>query len=144
MTAQERLIAELTVAHASPTPRRISAADSRRAKVIGKVASRLTELEEVRQHCEAAFEVTGDIRFAIRRTTAVEHVAKAMKRQVDKRLHQTVRLLATKWLGWRAVKHRNKRLYVGVRRKGLTDEQALEEARLARGPRHRQWWELLP
>jgi hypothetical protein len=85
---------------------------------------------------KAEFETTTSPTFCVRRIEVAEHLARVFGRVINNDLFADVARAALS-IGWTAIKNGNRSLYRGVRRRGLTDEQALADSRANR--RDRRW-----
>ena len=85
---------------------------------------------------DAEFETVASAAFCVRCLDVAEHVARTFGRVINNHLFEDI-ARAAQSMGWTAIKNGNRSLYRGVRRRGLTDEQALAASRANR--RDRRW-----
>ncbi len=101
-------------------------------RIVRTCARRIVELERVREAALEGFEATDSASYCVRRMDVVNHVAGSLGILADIRLVRSVKAVAL-GLGWRPVVSRNKRLFSGVRLKGIAPDEALRRSRELRG-----------
>jgi hypothetical protein len=94
------------------------------ARLIATVVKRLERLERIRRLMSSRWEPTGSRKCAVRRDDVVKWVGDEIGEEVNNRLRTAVLLLA-KQLGWKPANRENRRLFICVKRRGMTDTAAL-------------------